>query len=275
MEAHASPSLRNTVHETLSILARLSIEAEDSLSITCHAIASHLVVDTSTFSDLEAMSAMKSAFMGLKLIRKIAESSPKKDVKAAIPFVVERLVSLVEHCGRGGFGLSKSITSSRLKTYERLHHFFKEPASCLIDTIASKSPIDLFKILGSSRIKEVCEDRVETYRWSDCSSKENAVNELVSILCEDSLRANGRTRSHLALMLSRVGVIECESIMDSATMKNSLTIRALIHSFNKVEKKRLKSVILKDLCGLRGSEIQSEAFRNDIASIFCLVLFSI
>ena len=274
VEAYTSSSLRNTVSETLSLLSRLSIEAEDSLSTKCYAVASHLVVNTNTFLELEAMASIRSAFMGLKLVRKIAESSPSKDIKADIPFIVERLVSLVEHCGKGGTGLSKSITSASPATFKTLHRYFGDPASFFIETIASKSPIDIFKILDSSNIKELCEDQVANLKWFDYGSKETAVYELVSLLCEDSLRANGRTRSHLALMLSRVGIIECESIINSTATKNSLTIRAFIQSFDKIEKKRLKSVILKDLCGVRGGKVQPDTFRKDIASILCLLLFS-
>ena len=270
----SSPSLRGTISETLSLLARLSIEAEESLSITCHAVASHLVVDTETFLDLEGMASMKCAFMGLKLIRGIAESSPKKHAKAAIPFIVERLVSLIEYSGRGGIGMSAGSTNSNSTKFRRLHHFLGDPPSCQVEIIANKSPIDIFKILKSGQIKEICEDQVQTYKWFHGFSKESAVGELVSILCEDSLRANGRTRTHIALMLSRVGIIESHTIINSTTTKCPLATHALIRSFNKVDKKHLKAVIVKDFCGIRGSKLSSETFRRDIASIFCLLLFS-
>ena len=270
----SSSSLRGTVCETLSLLARLSIEAEESLSITCHAVASHLVVDTDTFTDLVAMSSMRCAFMGLKLIREIAESSPKKNAKAVIPFIVERLVSLVEYSGRGGIGMSTSRTNASSTKFGRLYHFLGDPSSCLVETIASKSPIDILKILKGEKTNEICEDQVEIYKWSSSSSKENAVVELVSILCEDSLRANGRTRSHVALILSRVGIIESQSIFNLTTTKRPLAIHALIQAFNKIDKKRLKSVVVKDFCGIRGGTLSTETFRRDLASIFCLLLFS-
>lgn len=274
VESYASSSLRGPVCETLSLLARLSIEAEESLSVICHAIASHLVVDTNTFLDLIGMSSIRCAFMGLKLIREIAESSPKKDVKAVVPFIVERLVSIIEDAGRGGFGMATSGRNANSSEFRRLHHFLGDPPTCLADTIASKSSIDIFKILKSRQMREICEGQVETYKWSHGPSKENAMGELVSILCEDSLRANGRTRSHVALILSRVGIIEFQSIINSTTTKRSLAVHSLIKSFNKVDKKHLKSVIVKDFCGIRGSKLPSETFRRDIASILCLLLFS-
>ena len=274
VESYASSSLRGPVYETLSLLARLSIEAEESLSSICHAIASHLVVDTNTFLDLIGMSSIKCAFMGLKLIREIAESSPRKDVKAVIPFIVERLVSIIEDAGRGGFGMATSGRNVNSSKFRMLHHFLGDPPICLAGTIASKSSIDIFKILKSRQMREICEGQVETYKWSHGPSKENAVGELVSILCEDSLRANGRTRSHVALILSRVGIIEFQSIINSPTTKRSLAVHSLIKSFNKVDKKRLKLVIVKVFCGFRGSKLPSETFRRDIASILCLLLFS-
>ncbi len=270
----SSSGLRGTISETLSLLARLSIEAEESLSVTCHAVASHLVVDTETFLDLEAMSSMKCAFMGLKLVRRLAESSPKKDAKAVIPFIVERLVSLIEHSGRGDIEISASLKNSNFGKFRRLHHFLGDPVSCQLELIGNKSPIDVFKILRSKQIVEIYEGQIEAYKWTQVHSKESVIGELVSILCEDSLRANVRTRSLIALMLSRVGTMEFHSIINSNTKKNSLAINALISSFNKVDKKRLKSFIVKDFCGIRGSKLSSESFRRDVASILCLLLFS-
>jgi len=270
----SSSTLRSTISETLSLLARLSIEAEESLSVTCHAVASHLVVDTESFLDLEAMSSMKCAFMGLKLVRRLAESSPKKDAKAVIPFIVERLVSIIEHSGRGDIGMSTSRANANFTNFRRLHHFLGDPVSCQLELIGNKSPIDIFKILRSKQIVEICEGQVETYKWIQAPSKESVIGEIVSILCEDSLRANGRTRSLIAMMLSRVGIIEFDLIIKSTTTKNPLATYALIRSFNKVDKKRLKTFLVKDLCGIRGSKLSSEAFRRDVASIFCLLLFS-
>ena len=272
-DSYTSSSLRSTVCETLAVLARLPIEAEESLSITCHAIASHLVVDTNAFSELESMSTLRCSFMGLDLIREIAQSSPKKDVKAVIPFIVERLVSLVEYSGRGNIGTTASDRNSNSQKYRRLHHFMGDPPTCLIETIASKS-VDIFKILKSRQIEELCEGQVQTYKWSHDPSKANAVDELVSILCEDSIRANGRTRSHIALMLSSIGLIESQPITNSATAKCSLAIISMINSFNKTDRKHLKSMVVKDMCGIRGNKFPSETFRRDMASILCLLLFS-
>jgi hypothetical protein len=273
-ELQTPSSLKGSVCETLSLLARLSIEAEESLSITCNAVASHLVVDTESFSDLEGISSIRCAFMGLRLIREIAESSPKKDVKAVIPFIVERLVSIIKDSGKGGIGMPKSRTNSDALKFRRLHLFLGNPPTCLVDTIANKSSIDVFKVLKSRQMKEIFEDQIEIYKWSHEPSKENAVGELVSILCEDSLRANDRTRSHAALILSRVGIIESQSVINSKTTKRPLAVHSLIKSFNKVDRKHLKSVVVKDFCGVRGSKLPAETFRRDIASIFCLLLFS-
>eukprot|EP00536_Pseudo-nitzschia_multiseries_P006776 jgi/Psemu1/304362/fgenesh1_kg.148_\ len=87
-------SVKTSVGETLSLVARLSIEAEESTSIICHAVASHLVVDSNTFLDLEGMHSIRCAFMGLNLLHDIAESATKKDAKTLLPYVVERLVSM-------------------------------------------------------------------------------------------------------------------------------------------------------------------------------------
>lgn len=272
IESSISSSSKTSVHETLCLLARLSIEAEESLSIVCHAVASHLVVDSNTFLDLEGMHSTRCAFMGLDLIREITKSSPKKDAKTLIPFVVERLVSMIEDSGRGDNVVVTEDTKASTK-YRRLHHFLGDPNVYLVDTIATKS-IDIFKILKAGRFKELCEDQVQPYKWSHALSKENAVSDLISILCEDSLRANGRTRCHIALILSRLGLLESQSIINSMTMKQPLAVSAMIKAFTKVDKKHLKSVILKDLCGIRGSKPPSKTFRINMASIFSLLLFS-
>jgi hypothetical protein len=270
----SSSSLSGTVHETLTMLARLSIEAEDSLSITCHAIASHLVIDSNTFLDLEGLYSVRCAFMGLKHIREIVGSSPKKDVKTVLPFLVERLVSIVEESGRGDNVISMIDTSGDSATkFRRLHYFLGGTATHLVDTVTNKS-IDIFKILETGQLNELCENQADSYNFSHNSCKKKAVAELICSLCEDPLRANGRTRSRIALMLSRVGIIESQSVINSSTAKNTVVVPAIIEAFNKVDKKNLKSVVLKDLCGLRGSKSPSETFRRDIASILCLLLFA-
>ena len=269
-----SSSLSVIVHETLTMLARLSIEAEDSLSVTCHAVASHLVIDSNTFLDLEGLYSVRCAFMGIKHIREIVGSSPKKDVKTVLPFLVERLVSIIEESGRGDNVISMSETSGDSATkFRRLHYFLGGTTTHLVDTLTNKS-IDIFKILRNGQLNEICEDQADSYNFSHNSYKKKAVGELVKTLCEDSLRANGRTRSHIALMLSRVGIIESQSVINSSTAKDTVVVPAIIEAFNKVDKKILKSIVLKDLCGLRGSKSPSETFKRDIASIFCLLLFA-
>ena len=104
-------------------------------------------------------------------------------------------------------------------------------------------------------------------------SKEKAVEALVSILCEETSNTNSRTRAHAAQILSHVGKIESKSIINLKT-KHSLVVPSLIKSFNRVDKRHLKSVVTKDLCGIRGNKLQSKTFKEDIASIFCLLLFS-
>jgi len=268
----STSSLKASIGETLSLLARLSIEAEESTFTVCHAVASHLLVDSNSFFDLEGMHSIRCAFMGLNLLHDVAECSSKRDAKTLLPYVVERLVSMIENSGRGSNVMTTSERKAS-KQYRRLHYFLGDPPIYLVDTVATTS-IDIFKILKAGQFKEPCEGLVETYRWSHIPSKENAVNDLVSILCEDSFRANGRTRSHIARMLSRLGLMESQSVINSTTARQPLAVPAMIKAFNRIEKKYLKCVIVKDLCGIRGSKAPSETFRRDIASILSLLLFS-
>jgi len=272
-ETLISSSLRSSVCETLSMLSRLSIEEEESLSVTCHAIASHLVVDTNTFSDLESLYATRCAFMGLRYIHEITNSSPSKDAKSAIPFVMERLVSLIADHGRGNVGTTNTGMNADSSNFQRLYHVLGNPSKYLVDTIVNQSSIDIFEILKSRQLNKLCEVGADTYQWHHAMSKEKAVEALVSILCEETSNTNSRTRAHAAQILSHVGKIESKSIINLKT-KHSLVVPSLIKSFNRVDKRHLKSVVTKDLCGIRGNKLQSKTFKEDIASIFCLLLFS-
>ena len=265
-------SLRSTIHEALTILARLSIETdEDSLSNTCHAVASHLIIDSNTFLELEGLYSLRCSFMGLAQMKNLVGSSPKKDVKTAISFLFERLLSLIEDSGKGDNVVSVDENgNSSLQKFRRLYSFLGESSSCLGDTLTSKS-FDHFQILEFGQLKELFPNEVKPYKFSHKACKEKAVVQLVEILCED--RSSGRTRSRIALILSRVGIIESTSIAKSSAPKKSIIVSAMIKAFNKLNKKDVKSFLLKDLCGIRGSKSLSKTFRRDVGTLFCLLLF--
>jgi hypothetical protein len=265
---YVSLSLAALINETLAVLARLCVEAEDSLTSTCYAIASHLVVDTKSFSDMEGIYSMRCAFTAFKRIREVAESSPKKDVKSVIPFLVDRMMHVVKKFS------DENDKETAAKEFRRLNFFLGGTVLCQVDTVVGNS-VDVFKILKLG-MKELNDETVETYTWHDKDRQKMTIRDLVSLLCEDCLRATDKTRSLVTLMLSRVAFPETRSTINSSSIAcDPLVIPSIIEAFNGVDKKKLKAVVLKDLPCLRGnSSLPPAGLNKELANLLSLLLYA-
>lgn len=255
---YSSHTLTVTVFETLTILSRLCVEGEESLYKTCQAIASHLLVNSDSFRYLQCQYSLRCTLIGLKRIREVAESSPKRDVKNAIPIVVQLLVGAVKEGGKQeNIGLRSPSRECLLTGFQGLHHFLGRPGLCLVDTLVGS--IDAFEILKTGKMKELHQDYLETYNWSDEHRQRKAISELVSTLCSNSLQANDRTRSQIAIEMA-------QSLVTPFTDD-------LIQAFNGVDKKRLRSLLLRDLCGIR-SDSPPPNFGKKLGRLLALLLFT-
>ena len=277
-----SPSmlLKKTVFETLNFLARACAEGDDSFTVTCHAIASHLVVDSKEFADLEGLQYIRFAFTGLTTLRELMElSSIDEGALEAAPFLVERLIAVIEDFGR----IPKSQTGAIVKSSEeflRLLSFFGAPGLRVVDTVVENS-VEVFRILTTGNSREHDEESMEAYQWYDKDRQSLAIAEIVSALCRDSLQANERTRSCLALLLSRIADLETLPTFPSKSVSTIIVVPSIINAFNSIDDERLKNLILRDLCCLPPPQdfellevLPRLAFRKDLANIFAFLLSS-
>jgi hypothetical protein len=273
-----SASLKKIVFETMTALTRLCVEGDDTLIATCHAISAHLIVDSKSFSDLEGLQAMRFAFMGLKRIRDVAEVSGKEEVTKVVPFLVERLTSIIEDFGR----IPKSKTAAQVESsdeFRRLLGFFGASSIKAFDTIV-ENKVDAYKVLTSGDVQEIDKASALIHQWKNQQSQSHAISEFVSILSCDSLRATDRTRACIAFMLTRIADLESHPTEPSPDRSSALVVPAIIDAFNSVSDKHLKEILLRDLCCLSPSNLTildqppSEAFRKDLALLLAFLLSS-
>jgi hypothetical protein len=271
-------SLKKVVFETMTALTRLCVEGDDTLIATCHAISAHLIVDTKSFSDLEGLQAMRFAFMGLKRIRDVAEVSGKEEVNNVVPFLVERLTSIIEDFGR----IPKSKTAAQVESsdeFRRLLGFFGASSIKTFDTVV-ENKVEAYKVLTSGDIQEIDKASALIHQWKEQQSKSHAISEFVSILSCDSLRANERTRACIAFMLTRIADLESHPTGPSVDQSSALVVPVIIDAFNSVSDKHLKEILLRDLCCLSPSNLTildeppTEAFRKDLALLLVFLLTS-
>jgi hypothetical protein len=276
----ASLALRKVVFETLTVLSRLCAEGDDTLSATCHAVSAQLVVDTRSFDDLEGLQAIRCAFMGLERISDLSNKMSNDDaVEDVVPFLVERLSSVIEDCGR----IPKTKTTTTVESSEefrRLLSFFGAPGVSAVDTVVENS-VEVFNILTAGNMKEPDEDSIDTYQWWDKERQTFAITDIVSALCGDSLRANERTKACLALLLSRIADLETHPTFSSTGESSPVVVPAIINAFNSVEEKALKNLVLKDLCCLSSppkmdllENLPRLSYRKDLAVLFSFLLSS-
>jgi hypothetical protein len=102
-------------------------------------------------------------WIGLKRIRGLDKVSSNKDEFVVVaPFVVERLFAIVEDFGRE----PKENGVESAEDFTRLLTIFGTPGIGLADTTVEKF-VEVFKILASGNTRELDEDRIETYKWSE------------------------------------------------------------------------------------------------------------
>ena len=269
-----SSSLKAVVYETLTLLSRLAVEGDDTLMNTCYAISSHLVVDTVSFSDLEGLQSIRFAFIGLKRIRQLISKSKKRGTGDVVTFIVERLTSVIEDCGRSS--RNKNCGESTAN-FQRLLTYFGAPGVKRADCVVGNS-IELFDILTATSIKELDEEGIEIYVWNNKARQTKAVADLVSALCLNVLKANDRTRSCLALLLSKLASLEFQPTLGAPNTSSApVIIPAIVNSFNSIDAKTLKNLLLRDLCRTKQSgkqEATQTNMRPDLSRLLVFLLCS-
>eukprot|EP00980_Cylindrotheca_fusiformis_P011048 scaffold2535_cov126-Cylindrotheca_fusiformis.AAC.10 len=269
----ASPSQKKTVLETISITSMIAAEGEDVLASQCHAVAAHLMVNTDSFSDLEGLNCIRSAVIGLKRIRKLADGCTKKDERLKIiPFIVEQLTSVVEE-------FSKTAASGLKSPHEfrRLVAFLGTADACKMDSIVYNGARAL-DILGLADDLGLDEEEGNIY-WTQKDLSSVGINMFVSVLFEDTLGANDRTRACFAMLLRQATSLEFKPEPQSMENVPRVIVPGLIRAVNKISEKSLKAIVLHDFCSLTASmsitdDLPDGRFREDLGTLFCFLLLA-
>lgn len=272
---NAVTSIREKIaYETLSVLSRLCTEGDGSLTLTCHAVSTHLLVDSESFSHLEGLQYIKFAIMGLKHINNLVKGSPQKAEQIKVlPFVVERLISIIETFGKINM---KDLPSSKSPDeFQRLLAFFGGLRLCQIDTIVD-SPIEALAVLSHGGISEIEEGGAND--WSLKALQCDALIYFVAALCKQSFNANEKTRVCLAGLISRIAELDVSTASLSSRNSTMIIVPAIIRSFNTVHEQKLRELVLHDFClSPTDKDLSADhlfSLRNDLASIFSFLLLT-
>lgn len=270
------PSQMTAVLETISVVSRISAGGNDVLGAQCHAIAAHLITDTISFADLEGLQCIRSAVVGLKRVREIANDCPKKDERLKIiPFVVEQLTSVIENFSRTGE--SDDAGAKLPDDFRRLLAFLGTSQTCDFDSIV-QARLGSREILGLADDLGLDEEEGNIF-WKQKDLQSVGIEMFVSVLCRDSLDVNDRTRACFAMLLNQATSLDSRPDLQLVVTVPQVIVPGLIKSFNKIGEASLKSLVLHDFCSLTPEmkisyELPEKGFRENLGTLFSFLLLS-
>lgn len=258
----ATSSASATINDALTLLARVSVEAEESIGYTCHTIAAQLVIDTDTFTDFASMYSIRCALIGLQRLQELAEGSSKKKRKKGhgadvVPYMAERLLSVIQEFGQG-----TGTTTKVGNRYPRLSSFLSNSGT-LVETLAG-TLVDSRSLFEQGIWTEYND---ESYHWLSKNRQSLAIAQLISFLFDDSLGATNTSRSIIAQMMSHVAKDEFYKVKGTSSTDaiKSVIIPSLISAFNAIEKSRFKAAVLEDLSS-------GQSIGEDLGTVLSLLL---
>ncbi len=238
---HGSQLIRATTYQTVALLSNLSAHGDDSLSSICHAIASHLLVDTKSFCDMEGLQSIRLAFNGLKNLYQLAGSLKDKESSLAVfPFIVERLTFILADFSH----IPVDVDSDKdQQSIARLLSFFGASGARTVDTIVGDS-IDMFEILKGKEAEETM-NVVSSSTWLKDETSLKGLDNLIAVLSGLPIKSNERSRACAAEILSNLVTGERRYLKDKACTSSILPV--ITTCFNNLAEDDVKNVILDNL----------------------------
>ena len=258
-------STTSVIYKTIDLLARLSVDGDELLTASAHAAASHLVTDSSSFSDIEAIHGMRFVFHGLVRFRNLVDQeSLDKEQKEILPLLVHQLVSVFEDFAKSSLSNSDDSSTQQTKQFYRALSFFGGSGVPKPITLLG-SPVEPFEILASSHLEFAIDGFENEFRWGDRAAQAKTVEELVSILFHDALQAQCRTRECIAAILGSITTLE----VHSAVERSFLLLPSVVSAFNMISEERIDRLVSEDLCSIGE---RNPRFRKDISTTLAMLL---
>lgn len=286
-------SLHDNINETLSTLALFCAECGGDLyhRSACQSIATHLLAESKSFSELYGIEVSRFAFTTLSLLHDIvlkcssnSSSVTTEIVSETIPHMVDKLASIIEYwgCSSSGthglptfdFDLRHQQVEKGLgfgQKYKRLFSSLGVNGIVKIDTITSKSiePRKILSILDNNdKFAFSCNDglSLQQNKWKRQSIHYWPVIDLVKWIFSDNV--DRRTKSRFALILNHLAILEYYTTGSSY----DIVIASIIKAFNGIENEKIEALLCREVCSL--VDDNSDATTMHFCSIFAFLLLS-
>ncbi|CAJ1939091.1 unnamed protein product [Cylindrotheca closterium] len=267
-----SSSQKAAVLDAISLLSHLSVQVDQELATQCQAVASHLLIESKSFADVVAVQSMVSAVGDLQSAQALQGTEGKENGRLkSISLVTELLCCAILESSRLS-GRPDGPRSLESESNCRLMALLGASQKGFhVDTIVQKNIEPLQAFVQSKQLEPI--DAVHNPK---ADLKSIVIQELVRILCRDRYPANDTSRSYVGTLLSTAASLDFFPSRSSSSLK---IVPTLISSFNKVNKQKMTSLVIKDLCCLTKNRVvepdsSSLSFRKSIANILCFLLLS-
>ncbi|CAB9508930.1 Auxin transport protein BIG [Seminavis robusta] len=272
MNTTASKSLRDLLSETLALLARFTAQCSGDMavSLSCHAVASNLLVDARSFEHVRGFEVLRFA---ITIVTEMQEANwditekGNEDFAMSSAFFLERLASVIEFWSNeeGPVDGQQSRDSSRLLA------FLCNPKRYKVDTLA-ESGVEVSSMLSLLDKKGYDKDTMSPHetkwRWHD-KFHERPIENLVSIVVTGKAHADIQTRTCLAMIVSRLAFLEYEKLR-AGTQCDFPIVKSLVKVFNSLPESDLTK-LLSTLVEV-DNDSKDGSFQQEICTLLAYLL---
>lgn len=265
----ASKQLRELTSETVALLARFSGQCAGDMpiSLSCHAVASNLLIDCRSFEHLRGFEALRFALTTLTELRQENWTIAAKDrmdegmeLSKAPQFLAERITAVVEFWGRDserGSDQFDTLESSSV-TFGRLMALLTSSKCFKLDTI-SENGVEASSMLSLLDGKELDADTISRHEseWTWNLSHAKTVSAMISLLCSGTTQANLRTKGCISMMLSCLASMEYKKLVEQKPCKFQIT-NELVKAFNSSDEAALTGLLSSIACTSSDAIFQKE-----------------
>lgn len=247
----ASKQLRDLTSETVALLARFSGQCTGDgmpISLSCHAVASNLLINGRQFEHLRGFESLRFALTTLtewKEANWAINASEGTDLSQPSRFLCESIASVIEFWGREEEKVSEltDTTEPAAKSFRRLMSLLCSSKCYKLDTIAENG-VEASSMLALLDAKELDADTISSHEssWTWTSSHEEAIKTMISLLCNSGAPANLRTKACIAMMFGGLASDEYRKVVEEQPCKLSIT-SSLVKVFNSIEEKEMTALL--------------------------------
>jgi hypothetical protein len=246
-------------------LLLLAVLAHCPASATCDAIATHLLIDVGSFTDLQCIVAIAKALRALETLRIVVDARKGSCSKSALS-LVQRTAAVLETYGTGG--RSHNPTDILCRLFACLSRDLSSQALCF-DTVVSRDTDPFAVLKGPSSIDSSFQDE---WDW-DGSNRRRAICSVFYFVWHECMRTDSTTRAFFARALSTL--IAREFASQYQTSHESDVLSPILRMLNELPDEDITFLVENDVCGLKSCTDESfpaqAGFQDSLCMLFALV----